>query len=78
MTCDFQEIGDFGERKQNTQTPVFSLKIKFLRYLVGNSQRAISNFYFKSRSSVKLSKFPIHFVHDFSIVSDSNHTKYLS
>ena len=54
-------LGNSGERKWKAQTtalhPVFSLKLRFYSYVVVNSQKAMLNFYFKSRFSVKPSKF---------------------
>ena len=45
-----------------SSNPVFSLKIQSYSYLVENSQKATLNFDFKSRFSVKPSKFQIYFL----------------
>ena len=46
--------------------PSAPLKIEFYSYLVENSQKATLNFYFKSRFSVKPSKFQLNFENDCS------------
>ena len=60
------------EKKWKAQTgtlyPVFLLKIRFYSYLVEKSQKATLNLYFKSRFSVKPSKFQIYFANDSSIL----------
>ena len=62
------KLGNSGEKKCKAQItawyPVPSLKAKFYSYLIENSQKARLNFFFKSRFSVKPSKFPIYFAHD--------------
>ena len=67
--ADFKIIGgNSGWKKWEAQTaakyPVLLLKIEFHSYLAENSQKPTLNFYFKSRFSVKPSKFPIYFAHD--------------
>ena len=61
-------LGNLGERKWKAQTSLVpSLLVKknqFYCYLVENSQKATLNFYFKSKFSVKPSKFPKYFTHD--------------
>ena len=60
-------IGIYNEKLHNNclqQLPVLSLKIKFNSYLVQNSKKPTLNFHFKSRFSVKPSKFQIYFAKD--------------
>ena len=73
-----------GERKWKAQSTtsylVVSLKIQFFSYLVENSQKATLNFYFKSRFSVKHSKFQIYFAKDcrfIAIISQENQGIYI-
>ena len=67
-TWNHRKFGNSGERKWKARTralySVPSLKIRFYSYLVENSQKATLNFYFKSRFSVKPSKFQIYFAKD--------------
>ena len=67
-TVRLKILGNFGERKWKAQTralyPVFSLKVRFYSYLDENSQKATLSFYFKSRFSVKPSKFETYFAND--------------
>ena len=64
------KLGNLGERKLKAHTSasyqVISLKIQFYSSLVENSQKASLNFFFKSRFSVKPSKFQIYFANDCS------------
>ena len=61
-------MGHLSDRKGNTQRkyPVSSVKFQFYSYLYENSQKASSNFNFKSRFSMKPNKFPICFAYDCS------------
>ena len=69
-TADFKILRYYGtgEREWKAQTiclyPVFSLTIQCCSYLVENSQKAMLNVYFKSRFSMKPSKFVTYFSHD--------------
>ena len=48
--------------------PNLLTKILSYSYLDENSQKATLNFYFKSRFSIKPSKFPIYFAYDCSFI----------
>ena len=67
-TQDLRKWGNSGEWKWNAQTRalylIFSLKIRIYSYLVENSEKTRLNFYFKSRFSVKPSKFQIYFTNN--------------
>ena len=62
------KLRNSGERKCKywncSLVPSLVAKNSFYSYLVENSQKAPLNFLFKSRFSVKPSKFPIYFAHD--------------
>ena len=81
---DLRKLGNLDERKWKAQTttqdPAFSLKIQVYSYLVENSQKATLNFYFKSRYSVKPSKFSTSFAHDcsYSTVASCNIGKHFT
>ena len=68
-TC--RKLVNSSERKWKAQTkalyPVFSLKIRFYKYVVENSQKAKLNFYYKSKFTVKPSKFKIYFANDYCL-----------
>ena len=67
-TQELRKLGNSDEKNRKAQTtaqyPVLSLKTKFHSYLIENSQIATLNFPFKSRFSVKPSKFQIQFAKD--------------
>ena len=61
------DIREFGWKKTKYSScslvPSLPAKFEFYSYLVENSQKATLNFYFKSRFSVKPSKFSTYFAH---------------
>ena len=70
-----RKLGNSDEKKWKAQTkaqyPVSSL-YKPYSHLAENSQKATLNFHFKSRFSVKSSKFKIYFAKDYSLISKTD------